>query len=97
MNHLGLTMPVLLGAALSGLLGTPQDKKPATLYFFLSPGAGSAPEAAERAVRFIRKHKGDVRLRPVLLIEEFRALRCASQDTPFFKALRKTRGDLVEV
>lgn len=63
----------------------------ATLYAFLAPGAAPTPEAARRILEFIRAEKGEVRLRPVLLLADYRLLVELTPDDPLAMAL-KTLG-----
>lgn len=61
----------------------------AVLYLFLTPGGGGSPEAARRAAEFAGKHPREVRLRPVLLVEDFKSITQADPDGPLFKAVRE--------
>jgi hypothetical protein len=81
-----------LGLSLLGLLvvgPTPEGREPSTLYFFFTPDAPGAPEAARRVVAFVKERKGKVRLRPVLLVSDFAALGKVEEKTPVHCAIKE--------
>jgi len=91
------------GAILAGMLGmggvlSPQGEGAGTggrrpgvgmLYLFITPEAGGAPEAARRAVEFVKKHPREVRLRPVLLVDDFNSVVRADPEGPLYKSIRE--------
>lgn len=62
---------------------------PATLFFFFTPEAPGGPRAALLARRFLARHEKDVRIRPVLLAQDFRALRTLTEESPLYRTLKE--------
>ena len=61
-----------------------------TLYFFFSPSTRSAPEAARNAVAFLRTKSAMLRLRPILLVEDWDRFSGEMKDkeSSFFRTVR---------
>jgi len=66
-----------------------EKEKPAVLYFFFTPECRDAPEAARRAKAFLWKNSGKIRLRPVLLIRDFKRLARTEEGDPFQLAMKE--------
>jgi hypothetical protein len=88
----------LLAASFGGPFFAPQaplerGEPPRILYFFFSPAAAGSVEGAKRAVAFIKAEikaeKSRVRLRPVLLLDDFSVIRNALESCPLTKALKE--------
>lgn len=62
------------------------------LYLFLSPDAEGAAAAARSAAQFMRKKRGEVRLRPVLLVDDFAALGRVGEEAPLYQATKELRS-----
>jgi hypothetical protein len=88
------TMIGLLAAALGGPFEASQapakggeDRR--TLYFFFSPAAAGSVEGAKRATAFIKAQKNRVKLRPVMLLDDFSVIRKVEEASPLYKALKE--------
>lgn len=84
----------ILAASFGGPFFAPQDpsrrgEPPRTLYFFFSPAAAGSLEGAKRAVQFIKAGKGQVKLRPVMLLDDFSVIRKVEEASPLYKALKE--------
>jgi hypothetical protein len=84
----------LLAASFGGPFLAAQDpskrgEDPRTLYFFFSPAALGSVEGAQRAAQFIKAQKGQVRLRPVMLLDDFSVIRKVEEASPLYKALKE--------
>ncbi len=83
---------LLVASALLLVAGAPAREsgpEAATLYFFTTPEAEGGPEGARRAMDFVLRHAGELRLRPVLLAKDFRTLRSLTEASPLTKTLRE--------
>ena len=90
----GITL-LLLGQAAprrSPELGEPDRKVGSILYFFFTPDAAGAVEAARHAVEFVRSSHGRIKLRPVLLISKFRGLGKLEERSPFYQSLKELQA-----
>ena len=94
----GWMMGVAIAAlGVPGPLAAPQrwqgreDDSP-TLYFFFAPAAPGSVEGAKRAVLFIKEAKGRVRLRPVLLVQDFKGIGKLEESSPFYKTLKELQS-----
>ncbi|HXX94707.1 MAG TPA: hypothetical protein VEN81_13820 [Planctomycetota bacterium] len=92
-NHLtpGLgawTLVGILGLGGAPVQARPQAEPEGVLYFFTTPLAEGSPEAARRAVSFIQKEAGRIRLRPVLLVGEWKTLGRLTEASPLTRTLR---------
>src|SRR5260221_6536319 len=83
-------------AAMGGpeLLPGPQEAShrgddPSILYFFLSPSATGGAEAARRAAEFVKGTNGRVRLRPVLLVQDFKSVGKVEEASPLYKTIKE--------
>ena len=87
----------MLAAALGGpLLAHQVAPKPGQdlpiLYYFFSPSAAGSHEGAKRAVSFMREHKGRVRLRLVMLLDDFGVIRKLEESSPLYKTLKELQS-----
>lgn len=96
-------MRVWIAGVLSVALGVPgvasmpqaenprgQDRR--ILYFFFSPEARGAAEAAKKATDFARARPGEVRLRPVLLVEKFQGIGKLDEKSPLYRTLKELQS-----
>jgi hypothetical protein len=60
-----------------------------TLYFFFSEKTSSAPEAAKSIVAFLARGKGDVVLRPALLVEDWTTFMKVGEASPLYLTMRQ--------
>lgn len=84
----------LVAAAAGGPLYYPQAAPRGSeggprLYYFFSPRTASSVDGAVRAVRFIREHKGEIRFRPVMLLEEFSVIRKLEESSPLARTIKE--------
>jgi hypothetical protein len=86
----------LLATGMSGPLCAPQTPKQgdgaATLYFFISPTSAGSLEGAKRAVAFLKGHPGQVKLRLVMLLDDFSIIRKVEETSPLYKALKELQS-----
>ncbi len=83
-------------AALLAFIGVVGGQAPArgdegerkTLYFFFSEKTPSAPEAAKAIVAFLAKGKGEVALRPALLVEDWSTFLKVGEASPLYQTMR---------
>jgi hypothetical protein len=61
---------------------------PNVLYFFTTPEAEGGPDGATCAKEFVRRHSRSIRLRPVLLAQDFTLLRSVTEKSPVFRTIR---------
>lgn len=66
----------------------PAAEPEGVLYFFTTPGAEGSPEAARRALCFLGKEAGRFRLRPVLLVGDWKTLGRLTEESPLTRTLR---------
>ena len=84
---------VIVGFAAQSMSAAPHTLDDAeVLYFFFNHHMEDAPEAARRVVKFIKEHRGKVRLRPVLLVTDFPKLGAVDEKDPLFKTLKELRS-----
>src|SRR6516225_9780538 len=69
--------------------GAPED---GTLYLFFSPDNPFSPSAAKTASDIARREKGKIRIRPVLLVEDWGAWKKPTEDAPLFRTVRELGG-----
>ena len=62
---------------------------PIILYLFFSPSAAGGAEAARRAAEFVKGSKGRVRLRPVLLVQDFKSVGKVEEASPLYKTIKE--------
>lgn len=80
-----------------GLLGQP-DLEPTraartpVLYFFMTPGAEGGPDGAKRLAAFLKRHPGQLRLRPVLLVHDWSTLRTMTEKSSLYGTLKELEG-----
>lgn len=76
--------------------GPSRDSGAGTLYFFFSPTSTGSLEGAKRAVAFIKGQKGQIKLRLVLLLDDFSVIRKVEESSLLAKTLRElqTQGAL---
>ncbi len=89
---------VVLALGTLGLLGSPHSRAeggdgPALLYFFTTPEAEGGPLGARRAIQFIRKHPGQIKLRPVLLAGDFSVLRTVTEQSLLYRTVKELEAD----
>ena len=90
----GMTL-LLLGQSAPPRSPGPGDadrKAGSILYFFFTPDAAGAIDAARHAVEFVRSSRGRVRLRPVLLVSQFRGLGMLQESSPFYRSLKELQA-----
>jgi hypothetical protein len=68
----------------------PGDLAQGTLYFFFSPANPFSPAAAKTASAIAKK--GKLRVRPVLLVEDWTAWKKPTEDAPLYRTLRELGG-----
>jgi hypothetical protein len=83
-----------VAVAMLGLLGISQARTgtappEGVLYFFSTPEAEGGPEGARRALAFIKKHPGLLKLRPVLLAHDWKGLQAVTEKSPLTRTLRE--------
>lgn len=61
----------------------------AVLFFFNTPESDAGPRAARVAKAFIGRHDKEVRLRPVLLAQDFRTLRTLTDRSPLYQTIKE--------
>ncbi|HLY10444.1 MAG TPA: hypothetical protein VKW04_14170 [Planctomycetota bacterium] len=96
------SLPVRGFVVLLGALGLPApvplperpSREDAILYLFTTPEADGGPEGARRARDFVRKRPGQVRLRAVLLIQDFQGLKPLSDTSPLVRTLKELQAGL---
>jgi hypothetical protein len=86
-----------LASGLGGPLFAPQGhlKQVAELpklYYFFSPATAGSLEGAKRAVSFLKEHKGQVKLRLVMLLEDFSVIRHVEEASPLYKTLKELQS-----
>jgi len=91
-----LVLGASFGAPMTPQVAPGQEAPLATLYFFFSPSDAASVEAAKRATGFQRSRKGEVRIRPIMLLEDFSVLRKLEESSPLTKTLKEleTAGPL---
>jgi len=80
--------------ALGGALGSPSDDATTlapegTLYFFFAHDSSLSPAAAKALPGLAAAHKGELHIRPVLLVEDWKAFKKSSQGTPLSQTVRE--------
>jgi hypothetical protein len=80
---------LVLAASLQGQNLPSRDKGRDTLYFFLSRESPGIASLSRDVVQAVLERKGGVRLRPVLLVEDFQTLGKIDDRHPFFKSLKE--------
>jgi hypothetical protein len=93
-------MDRLLAAAvlLGGALGFPSPARPGggpedgTLYLFFSPDNPFSPAAAKTLSAVARGEKGKIKVRPVLLVEDWAAWKKPTEDAPLYRTIRELGG-----
>lgn len=63
-----------------------------TLYYFFSPSTAASLEGAKRAVAFQKGQKGRVKLRLVMLLEDFSVIRKLEEASPLYKTLKELQS-----
>jgi hypothetical protein len=87
----------LLAAGVGGPFITPQaipkgrESLP-TLYYFFSPSAPGSLDGARRAVAFRKGEKGQIKLRLVLLLDDFSVIRKVEEGSSFYKTLKELQS-----
>lgn len=70
----------------------PGDPAQGTLYFFFSPDNPFSPAAAKTASAIAVAQKGRLKVRPVLLVEDWAAWKKPTQDAPLYRTIRELGG-----
>jgi len=86
-----LTSAFLLAGTWSfpaGPSGT-EETPDGTLYFFFSPATPSAPAAARALASVAKATPGKIRIRPVLLVENWKALKKPTEESPLYRTVRE--------
>lgn len=84
-----LATPLVSMAAVPPTCAQGGGREAKTLYLFLSSDTKAGPDAARRAVEFVKESKGAIRLRPVVLLHDFTVLKQADERSPFFRAVKE--------
>ena len=85
-----LLTSVLVATALRG--SAPQSSTelgPDTLYIFLGSETPAGERLARRSVKYALTRKGSIELRPVLLIEDWKALSRLTKESPLVRILKE--------
>jgi hypothetical protein len=93
-------MERILAAALmlAGAAGVPPEGPQTglvgdgTLLFFFSPDTSSAPAAATTLSKLAKAKEGKIRVRPVLLVEDWKTFRSATEESPLYRTVRELGG-----
>jgi hypothetical protein len=99
----GTKMRFFLTGVLLALIGWPRvhsvpNAQPAgaapesALYFFFTPDGPGGASAARHASQFVKESKGRVRLRPVVLVSEFKGIGKLQESSPFYQTLRELQS-----
>ena len=83
------TMALLILATLGG--GSPRTGAPPTLWLFFDAETRGGGELARRAVDFVLAKQGEVVLRPVLLVSEWKKLSHLSKKSPLVGVLEELK------
>ncbi len=81
-----------MGSPLLAPQAPPQQGGPATLYYFIAPAAAGSLEGAKRALAFLKRHPGQVKLRLVMLLDDFSVLRKVEESSPLYKTLKELQS-----
>jgi len=89
----------LLAATCGGPLfapqGTPQQgAELPTLFYFFTPKTAASLEGAKRAVFFMTEHQGRMKLRLVMLLDDFSIVRTLEESSPLYKTLKELQGSV---
>ena len=87
---MGIVILASLGGG-SSSSRNPENEAPPTLWLFFDAETSGAPGAARQAVDFVLKKSGDVRLRPVLLVSDWKKLTHLSKKTPLVGVLEELK------
>ena len=63
-----------------------------TLYYFFSPSTSASFEGAKRAVAFQKAQKERVKLRLVMLLDDFSVIRKLEEASPLYKTLKELQS-----
>jgi len=84
------------------LLGAVQSPQPemrastapenGTLYFFFSPENAFSPAAAKNLSAIAQRQKGKIKVRPVLVVEDWSAWKKPTEDAPLYRTVRELAG-----
>ena len=86
----GLMIFGMLGAQTEG--GKSDASLEGTVFFFFSPDAPQSPAAAKARSVLAAALKGKFRIRPVLLIEDWKTFRKPTEDSPIYRTVRELGG-----
>lgn len=84
---------ILVLGTFGALVAPGRDKPEATLYFFVTPEAEGGPEGAASAMRFVTTHAPQVKLRPVLLAQDFKVLGTITEECPLYRTIKALEKD----
>ena len=84
-----IAMGMVIMASLGG--NATRNKEPVSLWLFFSDATSGAPKMARSAVDFVLARKGEVVLRPVLLVSDFRKLTGLSRKSPLVGVLEELK------
>lgn len=79
----------LLGSAGGGLPARGEVAEGRALYFFFSEKTPSAPETAKAIAAFMASGKGQVELRPALLVEDWNSFLKVDDSSPLYRTIRE--------
>jgi len=87
----------VLAATCGGPLLTPQvpPKREAelpVLFYFFTPNAKGSLEGAKRVVSFLKLHPGRVKLRLVMLLDDFSVIQKLEEASPLYKTLKELQS-----
>ena len=85
-----LVMGMVIMASLGGNYS--ESKSTAAVWFFFDDTSSGAPKLARSAVEFVLSKKGEVTLRPVLLVSDFNKLTNLSKKSPLVGVLEELKG-----
>ncbi|HLY76246.1 MAG TPA: hypothetical protein VKU80_19250 [Planctomycetota bacterium] len=81
------------GGSLLAAQGAPrQGAELPTLFYFFTPKSAGSLEGAKRAVTFMKVHQGQVKLRLVMLLDDFSVIRKLEEASPLYKTLKELQS-----
>ena|SRR5579862_2179264 len=63
-----------------------------TLFYFFTPKSVASLEGAKRAVSFMKARQGRVKLRLVMLLDDFSIVRTLEESSPLYKTLKELQS-----
>ena len=62
------------------------------LFYFFTPSANGSLEGAKRTVEFMKLHPGRLKLRLVMLLDDFSVIRKLEEASPLYKTLKELQS-----